>query len=448
MPIAPEINKRFSESLRSKLKYLFLFGALFGLVIPVVLNVIVAGAGNGVWAVWPSLLSQAYQYSFIIGFAGMMALGLLCLVAAEVVDHTFTKRDWRAIAAAMSVYAAGAMLHLLSLTLEHYFGVHGSERWLDISGHTLEILGWCATAIVLIRLPGTRQRLADNFFQLLFIGAVFFLLSHLLLAFIHLSHLMGGEALVPFIWLRAINLYFIVGSLSFILIGFFARLAPEMLGWRPMSDGRLRWISRAALGSFFLMAIGYPLFHVSLSQPGAFLYGIGAFFYLVTIVLFLQSIDLRYVRLPSSERRSQVIYLYASLVWLLIAAGMLVIIAVWEIFHVAAVPDFMQNALFFAFFGGFGLLSLLGIYTYIINSIEGLYTRWEGVSNLAFVIMGWALLLRVLIVPLMIMVNWPGFVTFRWVTDVVLFIGFALALGEMTIALLVSERRRGRRRSS
>lgn len=433
MPIVHQVEERFPSVEMKSVWHLHRLAVLFGLVFPLVIF-LTAGLRTGNVMLWPSVLIHLYEHTYLTSWLGIYLFGLFAFMFPALLDRRLNKTERRTLMRGVNVFALGGALIIGGGLLVIFWP---RSSWLGLAGPLGSLgmlLGWLVLQYEIFRWFMKTERKVDLHLYAAVAGLVFFSAALLMHLFADVMLWQAGRVIFPQSWLFSMRSLPIIG-IGFMLLSFLLRLAPEMLGWRPLPDRRLKQIYSLLLIAALLVTVGYPYFHTLLDIPSSIIFGIGSFLGLVVVVWLLLSIDLWHIRLTPSMNTEHIVPIYSSLVWLLLSAGYFVVATTWEIQNHQSLLPLWIEPLMYAIIGGFFTQAVFGLYTYLVNQLEDSHGHSERLTMVASVMINWALLLRVFVYPFMIAYGWEGALVFRIILDGLLYMAVFLASFDVFHAL-------------
>lgn len=424
MPIIRRTEVSFPEQTRGIVTRAHRFAVLFGLVMPLLAWLAVGLATGDIWSIWPSQLTMMYEHAYYFGWAGIYMLGLISFLSPQLRDIETDSTEERRLAVAFWLYVGGTLLMLASHLSRVFIGPGLSHSALLIGGAIVQATGWLLAQYQEFVWHRGNAKQANLHAYVRMAGMVFFSSALLLNILADVLLLTRGIVSTPLMWLFTTRILPSIG-LGLISMSFIVRMAPEMLGWRPLDDERLKHVYAILIVAALMVVVAQPYFQAQHDVASAVIYGLGSFLALLSIIWLLTSVDLFQIRLSPTINREHVWYVYGSIVWMLLSVGYFVVMTVWELSNRTLVAAQWSEAALHAFFAGFIAQGLLGIYTYVINHLTDANRHRDLLSTVSFVLINWVLLVRVFLFPFMITTGWLGAETFKWVLDVLLYAGLA-----------------------
>lgn len=409
------------------------FATIFGLIVPLLI-LLFAVLKSGSFVLWPTALARLYERTYLVDWAGIYLLGLIMFVVPALLDFTPDLRTRRVNMGAFFSYALGACFSVCSAVLSSY-GI--AERLFDtlhLFGTLMMMGGWITVQYRVFSWISAHSKRVDAHIYACAIGMIFFLAAIGLHFLADVNVWIRGLTAVPIHWLFPLRVL-PIAAITFMLLALILRLSPEMLGWRPLDDSRVKWLYSFTLISALLIMVGYTWFHQWHELLARLLYGLGAFGILGVSVLLFLSIDFWYMRNRSYTRQEHVFGLYAALTWLLVSSGYFVVVSVWELKNLRMVFEEWSNGLLYAVIAGFFMQAIFGLYTYVANELTDAYPHTDRLTVWALVILNWALLLRVFVVPFTIRAGWYGYAQLDLVLAAMLYVAMILFCADLFVAL-------------
>lgn len=419
-------EQRFTEPTGRTVTLVHRLAVVFGLLMPLILMLAFLFFPFGrLFGVWPSLLIGAYEFTNFYGWAGLYLFGLLMILVPQLLEIEPDPKQAKWLDRMLVVYAAGAAAVIASAVLRVFYGYQTSFALLLVAGLGAECVSWfylqyCVRGWFVKK---NRPFVLHDFVQMA--GMFFFSAGCLLNLVLGLALLWTQGGVFPALWIYSLRIMPFVG-LALMVVSFIMRLVPEMLGWRPADDERLKRAYMVLLVSIATLAIAYTLFHYFGGPFSALLYALGVALALGGVTSMLWTADIWHVRLTASVNTEHVWYIYGSFAWLLLSVGLFSIISTWEIVHGAVIDPIWSEALAYAFFGGVVGLGLLGIYTYVINQLKSVYRHSDHLAVFAFIVFNWVFVMRAFILPFLQLSGWEGSILLRWVLEILQWLALAM----------------------
>ena len=426
-------QNRFDKNLTKNVLETHGWAIAFGLLFPLLAFLYVAFSSS-LWAIWPSVLSFAFEHVMIFGWGGIYLFGLLYILLPEVFDIKSDAKVRQKYRRWLSLYALGIILHILGTFIALLYDQAVLFFILLIAGSLLELGGWLGAKHDLFQRIHKVSEREPTYYHLIFIGMVPFTAALMLFPVI-LVFLFGSLQFVIPVSLTIALRFLPLGGLGLILLSVLIRLAPEMLDWRPLLDRDLQKIFSLLLLAIVVVLMGYIWFHFSGDFVSALFYALGAVLATIGTVLLFSSIDIWNLPLIRARVGEHVNFLLASFIWLMLSGLAFIGQVIFEITTGTSIALFFSEILTAVFFIGFIGQAFVGIYLYITHEIKGSNSHSDLISNIAFVLVNWALLLMFFMLPLMILSAWPGAVAFAWALNISFFAALLLISYDIFISL-------------
>lgn len=433
MPIVHQREERFPGVTTAAVRHVHRLAVVFGLVVPLLI-LLVASLQSGSFSLWPTALARLYERSFSMGWSGLYVFGLLLFLVPSLLDLRVRKKQRRWLHVGLALFAAGRLVMLVGRLFFSTMDGSVLAGGAVVLGDLLSLAGWLLLQYQVFRWFSVGGKRMDLHLYALMAGMIFFLAGLALHMFVDVMLWIRMKPVAPLPWLFALRSLPMIG-IGLMTLSFLLRLAPEMLGWRPLTDTRLKRLYGATLMAGFLVSIGYPYFHKMTDTASALMYGLGAFMSMLIVVGLFMSIDFWQVRLYSSTNREHVPYVYASLIWLLLSAAYFVVLCCWELMHRGAALTLWTEPLLYALIGGFFAQAMFGLYTYVANQLDGSYSHTDRIMTWALVLFNWALFTRVFLLPFLLAYGWQGTEALRFVLEAMMYAAVLLMSMDLFIAL-------------
>lgn len=400
------------------------WAVFFGVVTPLVLLLCTLLRTRELFGVWPTVLQNALEHAFYYGWAGMYMLGILSYLMPQVMDQNIEDRDRRRLSAAFILFGVGlAMITVQALARSMAWPLLRHEGF-----GVLGAIGEAAALIIWLNQVSTwimRGRNAVPILQSIrLIGLWLFTAGALLNVVIHTGRLFGFSAFNG-IGTQAMMRLLPVAGVGLVTFGVLLRMVPELLGWRPLEDQRIKQICSVLVVGGIISTFAEPLFDAAPGTLSGLVFIASTAITFAGVAWLLISLDMWHVRLAPLVNREHLPFVFGSLGWLLLSTGMYLVMAFAEVSRNAAY-EIWDESILFAYMGGFVASGLLAIYTYWVNQEPGAYQHNDRLATIAFVFLQWVLVLRVFVYPLTVITAWEGTFAFRWILDAFFMIGIAL----------------------
>lgn len=427
MPIQTQIEKRFSKDILKKIVHAHRWAIFLGLVLPAMIFLFAVIFTGELFGTWPSVLSQVYEQVILFGWAGVYIFAMLFIIYPELNDLRGEKE--KNLALALNMYSVGVAALVFGVILWLFTKQYALFALPIFLGTALQIMGWFSAMNGFFAVLRKKKRFSA-FDQLIAIGIIPFTFALIALFIAYLSLFLSGETLFS-LEFRIGFRFLPMAGIGLILLAMLIRMSPEMLNWRPLDEQKLRNIYAYLLVATSVLASGYGWFHFTYQQPGTFVYALGAFALFGGLIWLFSSLDLWMVKLLKGDTEEHVPFLYVALTGLVITITALLFFVGWEVTRGVALSLFWANSFAHLFFLGFVVNGILSMFLYVNNQIEGVYTLKSKIPSIVFALLFWIVVLRVLVLPLMLVFGWPGFITFQWALDGLLY--FAVFLLSFTL---------------
>lgn len=433
MPIIRKLPLLDSEA--RNIRSVHRWGILFGLITPMALLLLSLLQSRDVLALWPSLFSFAYEHAYYYGWAGMYAFGLLALLWPEISDTEVRERDTHVLHTALALYGVG-VLGGLAHSVAAFYGISGlGHPMAALLAALIQASGWIVLMYQICVWYKRDMRRYSMHEWLQIAGLILLAGGAMVYAAVRVWMLLVEARIVPLHLVQCLRVLPVAGA-GMVTIGFLLRMMPELLGWRPLPDSLLKKIIAGLLVSVLLGICTVTAFHESFALVPGILYLVGAGGLLLSVAALVVFMDVLRIRLAPPVNHEHVMYVYGSLAWALISAGMLFVSVLWEVLNKQALHQHWTEALLMAFLAGFVGLGLMGLYTYWINQMPNAHPHKDTLIVIAFVLWNWSLTLRVFIHPLATASGWAGAHVFRLVLDILLGVSLFLVSLDMYDGLI------------
>jgi len=356
----------------------------------------------------PKVLIETHGHTQIFGWAGLFIMG----VSYFVLPRFYAVRIYSGKLANLSFYfmVAGIFLVFTYRTLlplnNHFF-----FKALILSGCSLEILAVLMFLIVAVKtvLSAEKQEL-ETYETYLFSGYLWFLIVTVAHAGIVLYMINVNETVFPHAAIYPLRHIQVMGFITMVIFGVLSRTLPAFLGLKTPNAKMNLIIMFMLNASVLVRAVSQPLmtYYADVNLPFYYvfntLYFTSACVELLSILLFLYNLNI--LTKPEVDfsgmeiEKSYEKFVWAGILWLIVAEIGMIIFAVQESFVGVPVSHAMIGSYRHAVTVGFITMMIFGFASRIIPISQGVKLHSYSSLTISFILINTGSFLRVVFQPI------------------------------------------------
>ena len=356
----------------------------------------------------PKVLIETHGHTQIFGWAGLFIMG----VSYFVLPRFYAVRIYSGKLANLSFYfmVAGIFLVFTYRTLlplnNHFF-----FKALILSGCSLEILAVLMFLIVAVKtvLSAEKQEL-ETYETYLFSGYLWFLIVTVAHAGIVLYMINVNETVFPHATIYPLRHIQVMGFITMVIFGVLSRTLPAFLGLKTPNAKMNLIIMFMLNASVLVRAVSQPLmtYYADVNLPFYYvfntLYFTSACVELLSILLFLYNLNI--LTKPEVDfsgmeiEKSYEKFVWAGILWLIVAEIGMIIFAVQESFVGVPVSHAMIGSYRHAVTVGFITMMIFGFASRIIPISQGVKLHSYSSLTMCFILINTGSFLRVVFQPI------------------------------------------------
>ena len=356
----------------------------------------------------PKVLIETHGHTQIFGWAGLFIMG----VSYFVLPRFYAVRIYSGKLANLSFYfmVAGIFLVFTYRTLlplnNHFF-----FKALILSGCSLEILAVLMFLIVAVKtvLSAEKQEL-ETYETFLFSGYLWFLIVTVAHAGIVLYMINVNETVFPHAAIYPLRHIQVMGFITLVIFGVLSRTLPAFLGLKTPNAKMNLIIMFMLNASVLVRAVSQPLmtYYADVNLPFYYvfntLYFTSACVELLSILLFLYNLNI--LTKPEVDfsgmeiEKSYEKFVWAGILWLIVAEIGMIIFAVQESFAGVPVSHAIIGSYRHAVTVGFITMMIFGFASRIIPISQGVKLHCYSSLTISFILINTGSFLRVVFQPI------------------------------------------------